>query len=225
MIFSLGAGWPSLTGAGEPPDTQLWNEAKLTARLNDRFDLVVGGVLRLGDDVSQIIRVSSLLGVNVKVTKIFSFTPNYQYIVDDPGEADQGIENRFGLWPTLSLPLASSKVVLSNGLEFRSFETKPDMWRWRPRLSISHPVGPKALGLSAYLSDEFFYEINNETWTRNRLSAGLGKRLGEHITVQLYYTRQMQLKANQQDLNIIGLSWLIDFGPTAKPVVIPPTPR
>jgi hypothetical protein len=79
--------------AGEQPDTQLWNEGKVMIRLDDRFDFVVGGALRLGDDVSQLVRTSGLLAANVRVTDFFFLTPTYQHIVHDPVKGGRSVEN------------------------------------------------------------------------------------------------------------------------------------
>lgn len=203
--------------AGEPADTQLWNDGKLTIRLNDRFDLVGGGALRLGDDISQVIRTSGLLAINVWAAPFLFFTPTYQYIVDHPVQGGRIIENRLGLVPTLTAPLGNTKLTLSNAVEYRSFNNKPDSWRWRPKLKLSHPLGSKVLALSAYTTGELFYEFGPNSWTRSRLFAGLEKRISDHLALELYYCRQLALKANQQDLNIIGLSWRIDFDPKTRP--------
>jgi Protein of unknown function (DUF2490) len=220
IALFLGLGCPGAAVAVEPTDTQLWNEAKLTIRLDDRFDLVAGGALRIGDDVSKLIRTSGLLAVNIRAAPFLSFTPTYQYIVDHPMMGGRIVENRLGLVPTLTAPLGETKLALSNAVEYRSFENNPDSWRWRPKLKLSHPLGPKTLALSAYAAGELFYNFRPGAWTRSRLFAGLEKRISDHVTIELYYCRQLALKANQQDLNIIGLSWRIDFDPKTRPAAI-----
>jgi uncharacterized protein DUF2490 len=208
--------------AGEQSDAQLWNEAKVTIRLDDRFDLVVGGALRFGDDVSQLVRTSGLLAVNVRVTDFFSLTPTYQYIVDDPVMGGRTVENRLGLVPTVSAPLGSAKLALSNGLEFRSFDSKPDSWRWRPKLRLSHPVGSQSLALTGYAAGELFYDFQTDIWTRSRLFAGLEKRLSDNVAIDLYYCRQIELKAGKQDLNIIGISMRFDLDARTRYVEVEP---
>lgn len=216
LALLLGLGGPNVATAGDATDTQLWNEAKLTIRLNNRFDVVAGGVLRLGDDISQVIRNSGLVGANARVTDFLSLTPTYQYIADHPVQGEPTVENRLGLVSTLSTPIRSANLALSNGLEFRSFDNKPDSWRWRPKLKVSHPLGSTTLGLSIYIADELFYEFIPDSWTRNRLFAGLEKRLSDNVAIELYYCRQTQFKAGQQDLNIIGVASRIDFDPGRK---------
>lgn len=220
-LLFLGFGSSGAAAAGETADTQLWNEAKLTIRLDDRFDLVAGGALRFGDDVSKLIRNSGLLAVNVRVGSFLSLTPTYQHIVDHPVQGGKFVENRLGLVPTVTAPLGGAKIALSNAIEYRSFENNPDSWRWRPKLNLSHPLGSKALALSAYTAGELFYNFRPNSWTRSRLFAGLEKRFGDHVALEFYYCRQLALKANQQDLNIIGLTWRIDFDPQKRPVAVP----
>jgi len=224
LALALTLGWYCVgsTIAGERPDAQLWNEAKVTIRLDDHFDLVVGGALRLGDDLSQLVRTSGLLAVNVRVTDFFSLTPTYQYIVDDPVTGGRTVENRLGLVPTVSVPLGNAKLALSNGLEFRSFDSKPDSWRWRPKLKLSHPVGSKGLALTGYAAGELFYDFNTDIWTRSRLFAGLEKRLSDNVAIDLYYCRQIELKAGKQDLNIIGISMRFDLDARTRHVEVEP---
>jgi hypothetical protein len=216
-LLFLGLDSPGAAAAGESTDTQFWNEAKLTIRLDDRFDLVAGGMLRFGDDVSKLIRSSSLLAVNVRVTSFLSLTPTYQYIVHDPAMGGRTVENRLGFVPTLTAPLGGAKASLSNAIEYRSFDNDPDAWRWRPKLKLSHALGQEALALSAYVAGELFYDFRSNSWTRSRLFAGLEKRISDHMALELYYCRQVALKANQQDLNIVGLTWRIDFDPKTRP--------
>ena len=208
--------------AGEQSDAQLWNEAKVTIRLDDRFDLVVGGALRFGDDVSQLVRTSGLLAVNARVADFFSLTPTYQYIVDDPVNGGRTVENRIGLVPTVSAPLWSLKLALSNGLEFRSFDSKPDSWRWRPKLKLSHPVGSKSLALTGYAAGELFYDFHTDNWTLSRLFAGLEKRLSDNVAIDLYYCRQIHFEAGKQDLNIIGISMRFDLDARTRYVEVEP---
>jgi hypothetical protein len=208
--------------AGEQPDTQLWNEGKVIIRLDDRFDFVVGGGLRLGDDVSQLVRTSGLLATNVRMTGFFFLTPTYQYIVDHPVKGGRTVENRLGLVPTATAPLGSAKLALSNGLEFRSFDNTSDSWRWRPKLKLSHPVGSKNLAFSAYAAGELFYDFRTDNWTRSRLFAGLEKRLSDNAAIDLYYCRQIELKAGKQDLNVIGISMRFDLDARTRNVEIEP---
>ena len=220
LVLTLGWYCVGSTIGGERPDAQLWNEAKVTIRLDDRFDFVVGGALRLGDDLSQLVRTSGLLAVNVRVTDFFFLTPTYQYIVDDPVMGGRTVENRLGLVPTVSAPLGNAKLALSNGLEFRSFDNKPDSWRWRPKLRLSHPVGSKGVALTGYAAGELFYDFHTDIWTRSRLFAGLEKRLSDNFAIDLYYCRQIELKAGNQDLNIIGISMRFDLDARTRRVEV-----
>lgn len=208
--------------AGEQSDAQLWNEARVIIRLDDHFDLVAGGVLRLGNDVSQLVRNAGLLGANVRITDFLSLAATYQYIFDTPVSGGDTFENRLGLVPTLSAPLGSAKLALSNGFEFRSFDNKPDSWRWRPKLRLSHPVGSQSLALTGYAAGELFYDFHTDIWTRSRLFAGLEKRLSDNVAIDLYYCRQIELKARNQDLNIIGISIRFDLDARTRYVDVEP---
>jgi hypothetical protein len=192
-------------------DTQLWTEAKVKAKLSKRFDLLAENELRFGNDISHHDRTSWTAGIAWHPTKRFTLSPRWQYIADDPVDDVRTYENRFLLIAALRLPVKVVEATLSTRIEYRLRHEQSDGWRVRPRLKLEHEVGPDSWGLSAYTSDELFYDTRAAAWTRNRLYVGLEKKFGKDISIDLSYCHQHDLRAGGTDLNIIGISMRLDI--------------
>jgi len=192
-------------------DTQLWTEARVKAKLSKRFDLLVENELRFGDDISHHDRLSWMAGVVWHPTKRLTLSPRWEYITDDPVDDVRSYENRFMLVTSLQLPVKIVEATLTARIEYRLRHDQSDGWRFRPRLKLEHEVGPSSWGLSAYTLDELFYDTRDAAWTRNRLYAGLEKKLGKDLSLDFYYCRQHDLRAGGTDLNIIGISMRLDI--------------
>jgi hypothetical protein len=195
--------------AGE--DTQLWSEATVRAKLSKRFDLLVGSEVRFGNDVSHHDRTSVEAGLAWHPTKWFTLSPRWEYITDDPVDDVSGHENRFLLVTALRLPVECVEATLSARVEYRLRHAQSDGWRIRPKFKLEHDLGPRSWDLAAYTSDELFYDTRAAEWTRNRFYAGLEKKLGKDLSLDLSYCRQHDLHSRDPDLNIIGVSMRLEL--------------
>jgi hypothetical protein len=192
-------------------DTQLWTEARVKAKLSKRFDLLVENELRFGDDISHHDRLSWMAGVAWHPARRLTLSPRWEYIADDPVDDVRSYENRFMLVASLQLPVKIVEATLTTRIEYRLRHDQSDGWRVRPRLKLEHEIGPSSWDLSVYTSDELFYDTRDAAWTRNRFYAGLEKKLGKDLSLDLYYCRQHDLRAGGTDLNIIGISMCLDI--------------
>lgn len=197
-------------------DTQLWSEVKLTAKWTDRFDLIAANSLRFGEDVSRLDRSSWLLGVNLHAIPQATLTPGYQYIVNDPADDVSSFEHRFGVVAAVRLPFERCEGTFSTGLEYRLRHDQPDGWRVRPRFQLKRAFGPDTWGVAAYVADELFYDTRADGWTRNRLFAGLEKKMRRNWVLDLSYCRQHALRTRDLALNIIGISMPLSLDNSAS---------
>lgn len=196
-------------------DTQLWSDLKATAQWTDRLDLFAAGALRFDENVSHHTRTSYQGGLNFRATPVLTLTPSYQYITHDPADEIQTFEHRFSLVTALRLPVERFETSLSAGVEYRLRRDQSDGWRVRPKLKIKHALGPEAWALAGYVAEEAFYDPRAAGWTRNRLFAGLEKKVGPHWVLDLYYCRQQDLSRGGLDLNIIGVSMRVSADKSA----------
>jgi hypothetical protein len=192
-------------------DNQLWSEIHTTTALNSYFDFVANGQLRFGDDISDLIQESLQVGFNVKVCDYLTISPTYHYINNDPADGSNSHEDRAAVLATVHFPLAGFHVSVGNEYEYRLRDPQTDSWRYRPRLTIEHPIGPSPWNLSAYLFGEGFYDSEDSRFVRSRAYAGIRKKLMQNVTLDLYYMRQDEYVTNPDDLNVVGIALRFHF--------------
>jgi hypothetical protein len=91
-----------------------------------------------------------------------------------------------------------------NVFEHRFRRPQINATRYRNRLQVEHPFGPKQAKLTLFVSDEVFYDWSLNVWKRNRFSIGLSRKFNKHFTGDLYYLRQNDSHTRLGDLHVIG---------------------
>lgn len=193
-----------------PPrdDTQIWPEVQATMPLHNRIDLVINGQLRVGRNVSDFIDERGGMALVFKVHKYLTLSPGYLHIATQPTPHRKAFENRLGVAATLQFPLGRFTLTDRNLFERRLREPL-NSTRYRNRLQIAHPLKLGGLEVNAYLANEVFYDWSLKGWTRNRLAAGVTRRVTKNLTLDLYYMRQMDGFSRPGDLNVIGSAFRI----------------
>jgi hypothetical protein len=202
----------------EPPsstDNQLWDETRLVYKLNSEVNVFAAGAFRLTDDFSEFGRASGRCGVGWQPMPSFTLMPSYLYSVDDPASASSKAESRLCLLMSYRIPVETATLSLINTTEYRMPEGVPATWRLRPKLELSHPLGPDSLDLSGYLANELFYDEGKNAWSMDRVFAGLKKNVGSNTDVELYYCRELRMSGTNPDINVIGINVRFTFGPQA----------
>src|SRR5438128_11943228 len=70
---------PALRG-----DNQYWSELQLAVPINERIDLVLLGVVRVGRDVGRPVNERIGAGISVKIGKYLTLLPSYMYVASQP---------------------------------------------------------------------------------------------------------------------------------------------
>jgi len=193
-------------------DSQLWSETRLVYKFNDKFDIFTAGSYRLTSDFTDFNRVSARFGGTWQATPALSVSPSYFYTVKDPWTSDPNPENRACLLLTYRIPVKTVTLTLANTLEYRWPDNGQDVFWLRPRIKISHPVGPTKWGLDAFVADELFYNYGKEVFTQDQAFAGFEKKFNDTFTTSLYYCRRTKMNANFTDANAICIDFKITFG-------------
>src|SRR5262245_41876523 len=194
--------------AAEP---QQWDEFKIVANWTPNVDFFAATTLRLDDEGSVWNRVSGQLGADLRLNSWLTLSPSYQYLVYDPATDHPMRENRPGIEVAFYIPVRSAKLTLSSVLEYRFREEKADSWRVRPKLKLEHQIGPKRWHSNGYLANELFFDTNERNFVRNRFFVGLERKLGEKWSADIYYCRQHDIRSEDPDLNIFGISMVLHF--------------
>jgi hypothetical protein len=189
------------TAAAQSRDTQLWGEAQLSIPLHNRVDLVVSGMLRIGRDVTHLVYERAGAGVSFKLSKYLSVSPIYYYVAAQPIAGRSSTESRFWIDGTLKLQLWRLTISDRNAIEHR-FRQGQDTTRYRNRLHLELPI--KIGGWKPFASDEIFYDFSLGNWSRNRLSIGMSRSLGNGFSIDLYYLMQNDSHSRPGDLQVFG---------------------
>ena len=83
--------------------------------------------------------------------------------------------------------------------------------RYRNRLMVERRVTGLGPINTIFVSDEAFYQLPLDQWTRNRAQAGFGVGLARGVDLQVYYMRQSDRAAKLGELNIIGAALKIEL--------------
>ena len=185
-------------------DNQQWNEVQLFIPVTKQIDFTLGGTLRIGRDVGNLIDERVGAGFSFKFGKYITVSPNYQHIGMQPFAGRRVWENRLSLPVQVRFEIGKFRLTDRNLFERRLRNSGLKTTRYRQRLQVEHPVGSKDLGLSLFISDEVFYDWAVDRWVRNRFSVGGIKVFNKHFTQDFYYLRQNDSFSIPGDLNVIG---------------------
>ena len=214
LLIGLALCLAAATCLASGKDTQLWPAIYTTTELNNRFDFVANGQLRFGNDITELIRESVQVGFNYRLLPFLVVSPTYEYLNNDPADGSHSTENRASFLATVHFPIHEFRIAIGNDLEYRDPSSRSNSWRYRPKLTLEHPLGPRSWDLMAYLADEGFYDSEYDKWVSNRFYAGFKKKLIQTLTLDLYYLRQDDSEATPGTLNVIGIALRFNFNTT-----------
>ena len=185
-------------------DNQEWNDFLLTVPITRQIDFGILGTLRLGRNWNRPVDERIGVGVSFKLNQYLSASAALIHIGMQPFEGRVVYEDRTSFPITLRVPVGKFIVSDRNQFERRLRHPGVDSTRYRNRLQVEHPVGPKDLKLSIFVANEVFYDWSFNAWVRNRASVGITKVFNKHLTTDLYYLRQNDSHSVPGDLHVIG---------------------
>ena len=202
LLFML----PGLASAQiiDRADNQSWNDVQVAVPLTKDIDFNLLGTLRVGRDISRPVDERLGTGFTFRFGPHLQIAPNYLYIGMQPFRNRRVWESRLSLPVTLRFDVDKFRISDRNTFERRIRRPGINSTRYRNRLQVEHPVGPKEWSLSLYVADEVFYDWSVDRWVRNRFTVGGSKVLNKHFTLDVYYMRQNDRVSIPGDLNVIG---------------------
>jgi hypothetical protein len=98
-------------------------------------------------------------------------------------------------------------LALSERARFENLLGVPgDPWRLRNRVLAEHKISGLGVLRSVFASDEVFYDLGRDQWSRNRAQLGVGLTLARQVAFDIYYMRQDDRFNRPGGLNIAGLT-------------------
>ena len=185
-------------------DIQFWNETQVIMPTNERVDLMLFGVLRMGRDLARPVDERGGAGVAFKTNKFLTIIPTWLYVAQQPTATRKNIEHRLIFNATFKFPLGKFAFTDRNLIERRLRNGRDDFTMYRNRLQIDHPARLDSFKFRVFVADEVWYDSLQNAWTRNRASVGIIKQFSRRFTAEFFYLRQNDGRARPGDAHVIG---------------------
>ena len=188
-------------------DTQVWTEVQVAKSINSKTDFVLLGIARVGREVSRPVNERIGAGVSFKLGKYLTVFPFYLHVASQPTRLNHSTEERITLEATAKLPLGKFVFSDRNRVELHFHSPPPNFTQYRNRMQLEHELGFG--GLHGFIADEVFYDSIASAWIRNRMYAGIIKKVNKHFTLEVYYVRQNDSHSHPGDIHAIGATFKI----------------
>ena len=185
---------------------QIWFDSQFAYPLHPRINITGSGTLRLGRGLDHFVYERAGAAVSFKALRFLTIAPSCYYVASQPLPGQDTREQRLAVDGILSWRLHGFDLSDRNRFERRQMPLNT-YFRYMNRLMIQHPVRLRTMSINAYLSDEVYYDGLLATWSRNRFSAGIGKRINPYILMEFYYLRQNDHYSKPGDINVFGINF------------------
>ena len=193
-------------------DWQYWNEFVFEHEINEKWESVLKAEQKFSDDCSDCTTYNfSLEGIH-KINNMHSLGFGYMY-EKEKADDEWPREHRFTTKLITKWKIDNIKLKLYNKLEYRDFEEEKDKWRYRLKLKGSTSVDLNGFSFNPFISDEVFYDFDDNELNKNRFAFGIEKGLTNNIEASLYYLRETSKNDNDNwpGINVIGTEFVIVF--------------
>ena len=160
---------------------------------------------------SEFVRLGARGHFDLAASKWLTLSVRYMSIGEQPTPDRKTYENRVQFYPTIYFTHGLLKINITNKFEYRFRYPVQDSFRYRPSLTLEHPLGPENLHLNAYVTEEGFYSTQYGQFYRLRSYVGFKKKINEYMALKLYYCRQQNVAGIRGNLNIIGTVIAFNF--------------
>jgi hypothetical protein len=198
-----------MAGATVPSvDSQLWSE--LDAAHSFSADLLVTAIVtaRLGNDLPNPTLTAGGLQIDYRIGS---------WIASGTGYCVSVRSAKTGSRATVWLPAAALSYQIDVGdlsladrnrvEQLEGLSGSPT--RYRNRAGVYwHLPGDRATDV--FVTDEVFYDLSKDRWTRNRAQAGIQVHVSKSTRLQLFYLRQNNTYGTPERLNVLGITLQID---------------
>ncbi|MCU0651433.1 MAG: DUF2490 domain-containing protein [Candidatus Omnitrophica bacterium] len=171
-------------------DFQIWHTEAQEMEINQKWKVAANQEFRWGDDASELYYQHYELGLVYALNKNLDLGLNYRQILERDSKKKFRQENMPNIYGTLKWSLFGFKFDDRNRLEYRNFETKNAIWRYRNKFNVKLPWKFTRFEIQPYLADEIFINFNSTGFNRNRFYSGFGISLTKNLKGEIYYLLQ-----------------------------------
>jgi len=186
-------------------DFQAWNSDVEEFKINKDSKIVLEEEFRWADNAHEFYYHHYDVGFFYNLKEYFNIGGGYRHVY----ELKKGkfkLENEPYVTATLLWGLSGLKFEDRNRIEYRHFDYRSDLWRYRNKFAIKLPWKFTKMEIQPYLSDEIFISFGGiSEFNQNRFSCGLGMNLTKNIKAEIYYMLQSTKSLrNWLDANVLG---------------------
>ena len=194
--------------AFEDEGFQYWSSAGASFDINKDWQCAFEEEFRLGNDGGHLYYHHSDLGFIYKsFADWIDLGFNYRQVFEKDSNNRWRQENRPHVNITLKGRLFNLDISDRSRFEYRDFENKKDVWRYRNKVTVKLPVELTELKLTPYLADEVFITPDDDNVDRNRFYSGASFNLLKNIKADIFYLWQSSRSAKEwKDINALGTS-------------------
>jgi hypothetical protein len=201
--------WGLLSGvcfASRSGDLEYWHTHSVSVDINKDFVFTASEELRFGRHNGNPYLHNVDLGIAYKgladwLDLGFNFKKEYEK--DSSGKFRH--ENRPHLNITVKGKLFDLPTSNRSRLEWRDFETKEEVWRYRNRTTVKLPLKLTRLNLQPYVAEEWFVNLGEDNINQNRLFSGFSFKLSKDINGSIFYLwKTSKISGGWRDTNVIG---------------------
>ena len=196
--------------AGLKTDAQLWQEVDLVAPLGPNVTATMLGVMREGDSLPNPALAAGGATFDFRAGA-WTFTGGDLWAAARSPVSGTGTDVDLPL-AALSYSWSWAGISISERNRFEQLIGLPgDPWRYRNRLAFEMGVEGFGRVSGVFASDEVFYDLQKDRWSRNRAQIGFEIPLAHSAALQLYYMRQDDSNARLSALNIAGTTLKVNL--------------
>lgn len=187
-------------------DLQLWNYLGIDYKLNDKWKLTLEPGVRSREDASELFYFETRQGVVYSVNKYLDLGTQWLLVNTKNSKDEWADQHSWELQGTAKWDLLGLKFSDRNRFEGKKVGTN-GRWYYRNLLKLSKPIQDFPFGLTPFISNEIFYDLQASEYIQNRGSAGFSKKINDRMSMEVYYMLKNDRADSDTDwsqTNIIG---------------------
>ena len=181
LLASFALAVTALTGLSDGDGSELWLHLGGKHDLNSTNKISVAGQVKFDDDFTEFYNYSVDVGFH-RPLKLKWFDARWQMSANarvdgykNDGDWQQELRPHLNL---ASVKKRGNYIWINRArVEYRIFEERSDIVRFRHKIEMAHPIRGFNNGLSAFLSEEYFIDSDEGQFSENRIMAGVKRRI------------------------------------------------
>jgi hypothetical protein len=199
--------------AQTPTEGQLWTNTDFVFGLKkgkdangkefDKISLVLGGILRFGNNVSRKVDERIYATLDFRVNKFLNITTGYLHQKSTPFKTTHNEESRFVLAGILNKRTKNFNFRFREQYEYKFRNGRANTQNFRELIQLNYYLKHNKKDLfSPFIGNEFYYDTLSKSWNRNEFRAGITRNFSKKVSADFYYIRLDSKTVNGNGLGL-----------------------